>query len=99
MVEVHGEIDLATVPQLLEAIGTAGSRMDGLPIAVVDLRQTDFIDVRGVRTLVEQARAMKKLGGELRLVIPEEGPVGYLFELLGVDRVLDLYHELDLCPN
>lgn len=96
VVEVHGEIDLATTAALLDSIGVAGSRLNGLPIAVVDLRQTEFIDVTGVRTLIEQARSMKNLGGELRLIVPEEGPVARVFELLGIDRALDLYHDLDL---
>lgn len=96
VVEVYGEVDLSTTSELLEAIGRAGSRMDGLPIAFVDLRNADFIDVYGVRNLVEQAVGMRQLGGELRLVVPEEGPVARVFELLGIEQVLDLHHELDL---
>lgn len=95
VVEVHGEVDLATTSQLLEAIGIAGSRMDGLPIAMVDLREADFIDAYGVRKLLEQVRGMRRLGGDLRLVVPEEGPVARIFELLEIEQVLDLYHELD----
>lgn len=96
VVEVRGEIDLATVPRLLEAIGVAGSRMDGRPLLVVDLRETEFLDVTGLRTLLEEARAMRGLGGELRLVVPVDGPVARIFGLLGTERVLDLRHELDL---
>ena len=94
VVRVRGEIDLATIPRLLEAIGIAGSRMDGQPLAFVDLRPVRFIDVYGVRKLVEEVRAMRELGGDLRLVIPEEGPVAHVFELLQVEQVLELYHEL-----
>lgn len=99
VVEVHGEIDLATISELLEAIGRAGSRMDGLPIMFVDLRNADFIDVYGVRNLVDQALAMRRFEGELRLIVPGEGPVARAFELLGIGQVLDLYHELDLSAN
>lgn len=94
MVEITGEIDLVTVPELLEAIGRAGSRMDGLPLLVVDLRAAGFIDAIGTRTLVEQARAMRELGGELRVVIAEEGPVARVFELLEIERAQGLYHDL-----
>lgn len=94
MVKVRGEIDLATIDELLEAIGIAGSRMDGRPMVCVDLRHTRFIDVVGVRSLVAQARAMRGLGGELRFVIPEGGPMAHAFELLEVGQVLELYHEL-----
>ena len=93
VVEVRGDIDLATVPELLSAIGVACSRLNGQPVAYVDLREAEFIDVYGVRTLVEQAQAMWELGGELRLVVPERGPVARAFGLLGVECVLELYHE------
>lgn len=94
VVEVYGEVDLATVPELLEAIGVAGARMNGIPLAVVDLRGAEFIDVTGVRNLAEQAQAMRKLGGDLRLVVPREGPVARVFEMLAVERVHELHHDL-----
>lgn len=94
VVEVRGEIDLATVPKLLEAIGIAGSRLDGRPLIFVDLGQVRFIDVYGTRTLVQESQAMHELGGELRLVIPRGGPVARVFELLGVERMVGLHHEV-----
>lgn len=96
VVQVRGEVDLATVPQLLKAIGMAGSQLDGRPLLVVDLRETAFMDITGVSNLIEQAQAMQGLGGELRVVVPREGPVARVFELLGISRILDLHHELDL---
>lgn len=94
VVEVYGEVDIATVPDLLEAIGVAGARMNGRPLAVVDLRNAEFIDVTGVRNLVEQAQALGEIGGELRLIVPGEGPVARVFEMLAVDQVQELYHDL-----
>lgn len=99
VVEVRGEVDLATTPRLVEAIGVAGSRLDGRPLLVVDLRGIEFIDAYGVRILLEEARAMEGLGGELRLVVPGIGSVARLFELLEVGRMLNLHHDLDLEPS
>lgn len=96
VVEVRGEVDLATMPRLLEAVGLAGSRMDGLPLALVDLRSVRFIDIYATHCLVEEAQAMRELGGELRLVIPEGGPVARAFEVLGVGEMLELYYEISL---
>lgn len=96
VVEVRGEVDLATVPRLLEAIGIAGARLDGRPLLIVDLRGIELIDAYGVRVLVEEARAMEGLGGELRLLIPEIGSVARLFRLLGVGRIIDVRHDLEL---
>jgi anti-anti-sigma factor len=99
VVKVRGEIDLATIPELLDAIGVACSKLDGLPLAFVDLRHVRFIDVFGVRSLVEQAWAMQELGGELRLVVAEEGPVAYAFEILEAERLVELHHGLDVSVN
>lgn len=94
MVEVGGEIDLATVPELLEAVDEAGSQMDGLAVVVVDLSSARFIDAFGTRALVERAQAMRRLGGELRVVVPEEGLVARVFGILEICRTLSLYHDV-----
>lgn len=99
VVRVRGEIDLATTPKLLKAIGIAGSHLDGRPILVVDLRETGFLDVTGLHSLVEETQAMRGLGGELRVVATEEGPVARVFELLGADQMIDLRYELELSPD
>lgn len=63
VVKVQGEIDLATVPKLLRAIGMAGSRMYGRPLVIVDLRGVGFIDITGTRSLIEEVRALGNSGG------------------------------------
>lgn len=99
VVEVMGELDLATVPQLLDAVGRAGSQMNGQALAVVDLREAQFIDAAATRRLLEEARAMRFLGGELRLVVPQKGPVAHVFELLEVEESADLHYDLDLSSD
>jgi anti-anti-sigma factor len=85
VVRVFGEIDIAAVPELLETIGIACSWMDDRPRVILDLGDVAFVDVYGVRSLVEQSQAMKELGGELRLLVPTNGPVARVFALLGVN--------------
>lgn len=99
VVRVRGELDMATVPRLGDAIGVACSRLNGGPVLIVDLRDIEFIDVTGVRSLVEEALAMEGLGGELRLTIPEIGSVSRLFGLLGVERMCRLHHDLGPEPS
>lgn len=96
VVEVTGELDLATIPQLLDAIGRAGSQLNGLALAAVDLREARFIDAAATRRLLDEAQAMHLLGGELRLVAPREGPVARVFEWLEVDKYAEVHHDLDL---
>lgn len=96
VIEVYGEVDLATVSELRRVICGAGAPRGESALVVVDLREADFIDVYGVRMLVEEALASSGLGGELRLVVPVEGCVARVFELLEIGRMLDLRHSLDL---
>lgn len=97
VIEVYGEVDLATVSELRRVICDASAVREGPALTVVDLREADFIDVYGVRMLVEEALASSGLGGELRLVVPAEGCVARVFELLGIGRMLDLRRDLGLC--
>lgn len=99
IVEVRGELDLATVPELLRAIGTAGSRMDDRALMVVDLRNAEFVDAFGAWNLLDQAQAMRELGGELRLVIPEAGLAARVFELLEIEQIFELYYEIPALPD
>lgn len=99
VVKVRGEIDLATTPELLHSIEAARSQLAGSPLAFVDLRDAQFIDLFGAQTLIEQATAMRELGGELRLVVPGQGPAARIFELLEIDQTIRLHHDLVIPPD
>jgi anti-sigma B factor antagonist len=87
-IALAGEIDIAVVPQVQEALdsgirGSAGA-------FVVDLCELDFLDSSGV-TLLVRARAM--LGREERelVVICPPGPVRRIFEVAGIVDLLSLF--------
>ena len=84
---VSGELDMATAAQLAAAIA-AGERADGAP-PVLDLARLAFMDVAGMRVLLDAARRAKRAGG--RLVVCNPPPaIRRLFALTAVDRTLHI---------
>lgn len=77
LVEVEGELDIATVAQL-EAL----SYLDA-PTLVLDLRKVTFIDSTGLNTLLDM-RARFDGDDRVRLVVRRPGPVIRLLEMTGL---------------
>jgi anti-anti-sigma factor len=87
VVEVVGEVDLATTDQVEEVLGEvvgAGGRV------VVDLSACDFIDSSGLRTLVTARTAAEESGGSLALVIEDSGLLRVL-AVAALDRVFEIH--------
>lgn len=88
VVEVHGELDMATHPRLredLQPLIGAGSGQ-----VVVDLAGVGFMDSSGLGTLVVLFKALRDGGGRLCLAAVQE-PVRSLLKVTSVDRVIDVY--------
>ncbi|ELP66797.1 STAS domain-containing protein [Streptomyces turgidiscabies] len=66
VVEVLGEIDLATAGFLAEHLDAATSRPG--PDVLVDLRHVGFFDCSGLRELCRADHRARERGGRLRLV-------------------------------
>ncbi len=84
---VSGELDMATAPQLAAAIAS-DEREDGAP-PVLDLSRLAFMDVAGMRVLLDAARRAKRAGGALVVFNPQP-PIRRLFALTAVDRTLQI---------
>lgn len=96
MVEVSGEIDLATVSELRSAIEETVGQVGGPdtpPVVVMDLGGVSFIEIMGVGLLVEQKVKLRERGGDLRLVLGE-GRVGEILRLLDLEGVFAIYPDL-----
>jgi anti-sigma B factor antagonist len=90
VVEVGGEIDLASAPQLRDCLHQtidAGSRQ-----LVVDLRQVSFIDSEGLGVLVGARRRLLRYGhdGGIQLVCAH-GLVLRVLRVTGLDGVFPLH--------
>jgi anti-sigma B factor antagonist len=88
---LSGELDLATVGQLEEAIG---SRLNAGENVVVDLRGLAFMDSSGVRALVAGHAAAQNGGGSLVIVRPaRDSEVDRVIDVSGIGPALGMVDE------
>jgi anti-anti-sigma factor len=88
VVQVTGEVDVATSPLLAAAVARAmesGTR-DRIDL-VVDLAQVRFIDASGINVLVNAAHQARAAGGTLALRSPSRS-VRRMLGILKLDGVL-----------
>jgi anti-sigma B factor antagonist len=94
-IAVTGEIDLATVPELEDAIDSV---LTGNAHAlVVDLRETSFMDSTGLKALVMAHRRFDENGRQFAIAV-SGGPVSRLIDLSGVEgsiRVVETIEGLE----
>jgi anti-sigma B factor antagonist len=88
---LSGELDLATVGQLEEAIDTHLAASEDV---VVDLRALSFMDSTGVRALVAGHAAAQNGGGSLLIVRPpRDSEVDRVIEVSGIGPALGMVDE------
>jgi anti-anti-sigma factor len=80
------ELDLDTAEQLGAAVLAALAA--GHETIVIDLAGTRFCDCTGLGALIRAHNRTLARGGELRLLVPADGPVAGLLDLTGLDRYL-----------
>ena len=88
VVEVHGDLDMATAPQLRDGLlrlVDAGDRQ-----VVVDMAGVGFMDSSALGTLVVILKALRGAGGHLCLAAVQPA-VHNVLKITSVDRVIDVY--------
>ena len=90
LIAVQGELDIATLPELEEAV--ARMRSEGLERLVIDLRELAFLDSMSIELLLRLHGELTAAGAQLVIV---RGPraVNRVFDLMELDRVLNLVDE------
>jgi anti-anti-sigma factor len=88
MLSVSGEIDLATAPQLTDAVDAALG--NGARELWIDLTDTAFMDSSGLHALLAARRRAHELNRRLAVICPG-GPVRRLFDVAGVADKLPVY--------
>jgi anti-sigma B factor antagonist len=85
-IEIHGELDLATAPQLRAEFERVAA-LEGLELVVADLRKLAFLDSTGLETLLRLESVLRDRGATLAIV---RGPraVERLFSVMQLDRRL-----------
>jgi anti-sigma B factor antagonist len=84
---LEGELDLATVPELREQLITAAE--SGARKLVLDMRGVSFMDSTALAAIIH---AKKRMGAdaEVTLVLPPDSYGRLIFEVTGLDGVLDV---------
>jgi anti-sigma B factor antagonist len=87
-VSVAGEVDLATAPELKEALGDVVS--SGASGVLVDLSNATFIDSTTLGVLMGAVRRLRPTGGEL-VIACDDANIRKIFEITLLDRVFKIY--------
>jgi len=87
-VALQGRIDAFTAPTVREKIFKLLD--DGIINLVIDLRKVPFLDSAAIAVLVNSLKRARKIGGDVKLVLPESTQARRLFSLTKFDRVFDI---------
>ena len=86
LLEVFGELDLATAPRLCSLLDAA--RIQRVRRLVVDLTGVDFCDSTGLRALIGAVKEVDVLGGRAVLALESGGMLDQLLDLSGLSEFL-----------
>jgi anti-sigma B factor antagonist len=92
-VNVSGELDQATVPQLKRVLGEALGSQNGGAI-FVDLSDCEFIDSTGLSLLVQAQRRLTEEQRGFAICCPK-AEVKRLLELTGIDEAVGMFDTRD----
>ncbi len=85
LLQINGEIDMATGPELRQRI--VQYVQEGHVNIIVDLAEVDFIDSTGLGVLIGGLKRTRSNGGDLQCIGLSE-PLKEMFKLTGLDAVL-----------
>ncbi|MFB7420612.1 STAS domain-containing protein [Streptomyces sp. NPDC056121] len=88
VVEVHGEVDVSTVPRIREYVRACIEA--GRHHLIVDLVGVQFMDSTGLGLFVHIGKRIRAHAGDLRLVITNPN-VLQIFQITNLHRSLQIY--------
>jgi anti-sigma B factor antagonist len=96
VLEVSGEIDVYTAPQLRERLIALVE--DGARQVIVDLNRVEFLDSTGLGVLVGALKRLRGVNGELALVCDQERLLK-IFRITGLDRVFTIRETVEAATS
>jgi anti-sigma B factor antagonist len=94
LIELRGELDMATTPKVAEVIDGLAPTADGVRHVVLDLRGLTFIDASGLHELIRQNNHARQNRHNLAVVRGRKS-IERLFALTRVEEVLVLVDDPD----
>ena len=94
LIEVHGEIDIATADSLSGPVEKALQTSRSL---IIDLADTTFMDSSGLAALLRARKKLQEVGGTITLRSPHERVLRIL-QLTGTDRLFDCERDPTAMP-
>jgi anti-sigma B factor antagonist len=88
VLSAHGEIDVATAPQLRQQIVELASASSA-PL-VIDLEGVDFLDSTGLGVLVSGLKRFRTLGSDV-LLVATRPRILKVFEITGLTQVFSIH--------
>jgi anti-sigma B factor antagonist len=92
VVEVEGQVDLYSAPELKEH--TSRVIEQGKTCVIIDLSRVTFMDSTGLGVLVGALKRLRAARAELLLVVTDYD-IERLFELTGLDGTFTIYRSRD----
>jgi anti-anti-sigma factor len=98
LIELRGELDIATAPQVAEVLDGLAPDADGVRHVILDLRGLTFMDARGLHEVIRQNDYARQNRHNLAVVRGREA-IQRLLALTAVDEILVLVDDPeDLAP-
>jgi anti-sigma B factor antagonist len=92
VLSVHGEIDMASAPQLREQLIELIAQ--GHRQIIVDLERVEFLDCTGLGVLVSALKGQRRHHGDLALVCTQRR-ILKVFEVAGLTKVFRVHDTVD----
>lgn len=92
---LRGELDIATVQQLVRAVEQAEERRPEL--LVFDAEQLGFIDASGLKVMLRAARQARRDGRRVELRNPSD-PLSRIARITAIDQTIDIVSDETAAP-
>lgn len=89
MIELEGEVDVYTAPQLKQQV--IGVLESGAKELIVDLTRVDYLDSTALGVLIGGLKRMREVDGNMMLICPSPR-IRRVFEITGLDKIFDIFN-------
>lgn len=89
VIELEGEVDVYTAPQLKQQM--ISILEGGAKEMIVDLTKVDYLDSTALGVLIGGLKRMRERDGNMVLVCPSPR-IRRVFEITGLDKIFDIYN-------